>query len=170
VTAALWDIDGTLIASDLVLSLSEYGAAAATEAFMEQRFIDAWGTAANPLHRLADSTAQAKNRTATCETPPFVPVDGSVVPNDSCDEYPFAASYEGGTVGGLCAEIVRQQRIDGTWYFFDASPNKPTTFNGPCVRSHAPLNENTAVGGELGRLVQADRILDHDAYTVTVVD
>lgn len=157
------------VASDLVLSLSQYGAAAATYAFMEQRFIDAWGTEANPLHRLADPAAQKNNRTATCDTPPFVYLD-SIVPDDSCDEYPFAATREGGTVGGLCAEIVPQQQADGTWTFFDASPSNPTTFNEPCVRSHVPESENTDAGGALGRLVQADRILDRDAFTVTVVN
>ena len=39
-----------------------------------------------------------------------------------------------------------------------------------CVRGHVPLGENEGAGGELGRFTQAQRVLDLDSYSVTLVD
>jgi hypothetical protein len=96
------------------------------------------------------------------------PIDGV---QDSCDEYPFAKSKEGSKPADQCAEIVPDQLADGTWEVHDFTfAGHPTNFSEPCVRSHVPLSENTDAGGEFGRLVQSDRILDDDAFTVTVPD
>jgi hypothetical protein len=55
-----------------------------------------------------------------------LPFDDSVVLDDSCDEFPFAGTYEGGTDGGLCAEIVPQYE-DGAWYIHQADDSRPVT-------------------------------------------
>lgn len=68
------------------------------------------------------------------------------VPNDSCDEFPFARSYEGGTNGGLRADILPLY-VDGEWEMFQARADKPVTFTEPCVRSHVDLDDNTNAGG-----------------------
>jgi hypothetical protein len=91
------------------------------------------------------------------------------VPTDSCDEYPFAKTYEGGTPGGLCADIAPLFE-EGQWQIYEANPNKPVTGTEKCVRGHVPLGENEGAGGELGRFTQAQRVLDLDSYSVTLVD
>ncbi|WP_456154362.1 NucA/NucB deoxyribonuclease domain-containing protein [Streptomyces lydicus] len=40
----------------------------------------------------------------------------ATVPDGSCDEYPFAGSYQGGTNGGLCADVVPLLE-NGVWSF-----------------------------------------------------
>jgi hypothetical protein len=157
------------IRAGLTLPLSTYGAAAATYAFAENNFIDEWGSAANPLKRLADPDSQEANRKSTCGTGaarPFVYLD-DIVPDDSCDEYPFAATYQGGTNGGLCADIIPQLE-DGTWNFYQ-DPNAPAvTFNEPCVRGHVPNGENGAAGLALGRNSQNERVIDAEPFVLVV--
>ena len=84
----------------LTLPLSVYGAAAATYGWAENNLIDHWGADDNPLQRLADPNLQMANRTQTCgsgASRPFVTLPATV-PTDSCDEYPFAATYQGRAV------------------------------------------------------------------------
>ncbi|GHE58294.1 NucA/NucB deoxyribonuclease domain-containing protein [Streptomyces capitiformicae] len=48
-----------------------------------------------PLHWMINKTQEGKNRAAVC--PRSAPADMKRVGRTSCDEYPFASSYEGGT-------------------------------------------------------------------------
>ncbi|MCI4078787.1 hypothetical protein MRQ86_00120 [Streptomyces sp. MMS21 TC-5] len=41
--------------------------------------------------------------------------------------------------------------------------------NAPCVRAHVDKDQNTGAGGELGRAVQSDRIIDHEWYQVIII-
>ncbi|MEU3036528.1 NucA/NucB deoxyribonuclease domain-containing protein [Streptomyces griseoaurantiacus] len=109
------------------------------------------------------------NRKRTCEeqsSVPFVPIPAVV--DDSCDEYPFASTYQGGTDGGLCAEIVPQLE-NGTWKFYQADDSRPVTFNEPCIRSHVPSRQNKSAGGVLGNVVKNQRIIDTDKFTIGFV-
>lgn len=141
------------------LSLNTYQAAAVTYYFAQEYLPDGWGLI-SPLHRLADERAASANRSRTCDST-FVAV--SYVANDSCDEFPFAATYEGGGAGSQCADIAALYE-DGGWNIYQANPTKPITMTEHCVRGHVPLSQNTGAGGELGRFVQAQRVLDFDSY------
>ncbi|WP_144385121.1 hypothetical protein [Streptomyces sp. SAJ15] len=88
----------------LDMPLSRYGEAAATYWFGQAALVDQWGTPGNPLSRNKDEGAAKANRYRTCEegtSIPFYPQDD--IQDDSCDEYPFAGTFEGGTDGGQCA-------------------------------------------------------------------
>jgi len=152
---------------DLELSASLYKAAAITYLWAQLNLPDGWG-AGTPLRRLADDSAAEANRARTCEDGTFVPLPDDVIPDDSCDEFPFAKTYEGGTPGGLCADIAPILE-DGQWTVYEANPDKPVTGTEKCVRGHVTLIDNTNAGGALGRFTTAVRLLDLDKYTVTVV-
>jgi hypothetical protein len=150
-----------------VLPESQYGAAAAM-ILWSQVNQGGWGLPFlnPPLHRLADQTQAATNRAQICDST-FNPDPN--VPNDSCDEFPFAASYESGAMSGLtgvdCAEVEPvYDSVQGVWTV--------NVLNGivdaGCTRGHVPLSQNTAVGGALGNFIVQNRILDGDPYTVQV--
>jgi hypothetical protein len=127
-----------------------------------------------PLHRLADETAKAANRAKICDST-FSPRPET--PSPSCDEYPFAASYESGgqlgiTSGSQCAQFYAnpQAANSGQWeldlddrYLLPAATQ---VWPQVCGRANIPLDQNTGVGGDLGRFVSAQRLLDGDAYYV----
>lgn len=157
------------ICAQFILPLSAYGAAAATYGFAENNFIDHWGADDSPRQRLADENAQTANRTNACgsgASRQFVTLP-AIVSNDSCDEYPIAGSYQGGTNGGLCADIVLLLQ-NGVWNFYQ-DPNAPAvTFNEPCVRGHVPSDQNSAAGGKLGSNNQTERVLDSEKFDVVI--
>ncbi|WP_413232034.1 NucA/NucB deoxyribonuclease domain-containing protein [Micromonospora rifamycinica] len=59
-----------------------------------------------PLHRLSNTAQRDANRALSCAG--FVPIDSA----DSCDEYPFAATYEGGA-GAIVAHVPRTDNTNG---------------------------------------------------------
>ncbi len=78
------------------------------------------------------------NRYRTCEEGSSIPFHRQDdIQDDSCDEYPFAGTFEGGTNGGLCAEILPKFE-DGGWKIYYFVGRQPTG-NEPCVRGHVPL-------------------------------
>ncbi|WP_159043366.1 hypothetical protein [Streptomyces sp. NBRC 110028] len=93
-----------------------------------------------------------------------------VIPDDSCDEFPFAKSYEGGTPGLLCAEVIPGQISPGMWEVRDADPGRPVKFTEKCARGHVPRPENGAAGGKLGSFASLQRVLDLEKYNVDVPD
>lgn len=132
---------------DLSYSLTDYGAAAATYAF-----------ALNYLPNMPKQFTRLKgdsepNRKRTCgaqSTVPFAQLDPVAFPEDSCDEFPFAGTYQGGTNGGLCAEIV-PQLTNGNWTFRETTGH-PVTYKESCVRGHVPLPVNKAAAWEVRQL------------------
>jgi hypothetical protein len=100
---------------------------------------------------------------------------------DSCDEYPFAATYENpansGAIksGSECAQVTAVQIANPTGNNEAADWPTVTPLQTPtkaelCARGHIPLNLNKSVGGSLGNFVQGSgqRLIDHDPFWVTV--
>lgn len=153
----------------LLLSVATDGASAIMILWAQQYLPDAWGYeyGGTPLRRLASEALQRTNRNIICDST-FVP--RPEVPNDSCDEYPFAATYESGAMLGLtgsdCAEVLPFiDDVTGLWY---VRYLKTVTGNERCVRGHVSLPSNTDVGGDLGRFVVAQRVLDFEEFWVGV--
>ncbi|MEW1867852.1 hypothetical protein AB0420_06620 [Streptomyces caelestis] len=154
------------IRASLKYSLSDpkHAAASAAYSFAQGRLRD-WA----PLTR-ADGLNTA-NRKRTCEegsSDPFVHMYDEV-PGDTCDEFPFAGSLEGGTNGALCADIIPRYE-DGAWWIYPARTDKPFTYEEPCVRAHVSGEANSSAGGKYGALVKSARILDIEKYNVSVIE
>ncbi|MEV8475834.1 hypothetical protein [Streptomyces sp. NPDC051173] len=159
--------------ADVKISIAQYGAAAITYQWAQDNLEGGnTGTKVAPLQRGSDeededgpTTTQKRYQSCYAAPNPFKPILVTAEP-DSCDEFPFAASSQGGTNGNLCAEIhpwfnsaTFQWEVDKLRYLGRAQK---------CVRSHVPKDQNEAAGGEYGRAVQSERILDHEWFTVTV--
>ncbi|MGW5667871.1 NucA/NucB deoxyribonuclease domain-containing protein [Micromonospora sp. NPDC003776] len=91
-----------------------------------------------PLQRLTDQDRRDDNREASCDD--FV--RDPAVPDDSCDEYPYASTYQGAN------EIGRARTAVG----------------------HVPRQSNTNGGSKLTAFYTANRVLDGDPFWVAVVD
>jgi hypothetical protein len=155
-----------------------YGASAAMIGWAQTHLAGHWGLEGQgqPLHRLADDAQAAANRRVICDST-FNPVDPPVE-DDSCDEFPFAATRESGaltgaTSGAQCAQVTAVR---------NASPGLPLMLRWPtvqplgtptgterCVRGHIPALLNTGLGGALGRFTQENHVFDSEAYWVEAI-
>jgi hypothetical protein len=150
------------------VSVAQSGASAIMIAFSQQYLPDGWGSS-QPLRRLASDALANTNRNIICGV--FTP-DPTVPGGDSCDEFPFAKTYESGAMLGLtgadCAEIKPYiDDVTGTWV---VQLVNNVTFTERCTRGHVTLADNSDVGGDLGRFTQQERLLDFDPYWLTVTN
>lgn len=140
------------VRAKLNYSLSDPKHAAASAAYsFAQGSLRNWA----PLTR-AEGLSES-NRKRTCEegsSDPFVYMYNEI-PTDSCDEFPFAGSFEGGTDGAQCADIIPRYE-DGEWWIYAARADKPVTYDEPCVRAHVALEANTVCRRQV-RCAREDR-------------
>ena len=161
-----------------VLSVSQAssGASAVMILWAQTHLSAHWGLqgSGQPLRRLTSSTQQAGNRRVICNS---TFVSGSTgVPNDSCDEFPFAATYESGALNGVtsgaqCAQVTAIRTassgsVAAQWGNIGVIGSP--TGNEKCVRGHIPVSLNSDAGGALGRFTIAQRLNDNDPYWLTV--
>jgi hypothetical protein len=101
---------------------------------------------------------------------------------DSCDEYPFFASYEnpahkdpsdgGISDGNECAQLTAVQEatpvndLPADWK--EVAELDSPTGKELCVRAHIPGKPNSSAGGSLGALTRTARLVDGDPFWVAV--
>ncbi|MFJ6571015.1 hypothetical protein ACIQNU_26745 [Streptomyces sp. NPDC091292] len=131
-----------------------------------------------PLNYLADSTRQGLNRELVCpKSGPdkFVGNPASKPPGgtSSCDEYPFAATYQSGGMppqavlsGKDCTQIYASPVAGGGWTILE-DPNyaRVNTWTEICGRASIPGDENSGAANRIGLFfVPKNRVLDKDRF------
>jgi hypothetical protein len=160
----------------LSVSTATYGASAAMISWAQANLSGHWGLqgSGQPLTRLASNSQANTNRNVVC--PSSFPKGSTGVANDSCDEFPFAKTYQSGALNGVtsgsqCAQVtaVRTATTGSTaQQWAKISVIGTPTGSEKCIRGHIPLPLNTDVGGELGRFTQAQRLINKDPYWLAV--
>jgi hypothetical protein len=150
--------------SDLIPTLeipvAQFGAAAVGIKFAQMNLPDHWGLPGHPLHILRNSVRADLNRRKIC--PDSQRYRFQLFPGDSCDEYPFAATYESGAMltppltWRNCAEIWPSDAT-GIWI---STPIRNYTGTQRCTRNHVPRTLNTATGIEYEIFGLQNRLLD----------
>jgi len=169
------------------VSRREFGAAAALIQWAQVNMSAHWGWQGHgkPLKRLAGRAAIDANRGVICETdfrpfPAWVAEHGTLEVKDSCDEFPFAATYESGAMrpfgvktGAACQQVKAVKTSDTgseaqIW-------NKVTPFSkfirhaAKCVRGHIPITLNVELGRDRYRaFIGSERLLDTDPFWLSV--
>ncbi|MBZ6107380.1 hypothetical protein ACF1HU_33120 [Streptomyces olivaceus] len=156
------------VTPQLDLPIATYGAAAATYDWAQYNLPGKWGRySGQPMTRALDGEARRMKTCGTQSSLPFVRKPDDIVPDDSCDEFPFASTEQGGNDGGLCAEIVPLLE-NGVWNIYEADPARPVTYTEPCVRGHVPREVNQLAGTAYSNLIQNQRIIEKDPFYLVV--
>lgn len=133
---------------------------------------DHWGQYPNgtPLTRLNNPFVAETNRSVMCGS--FVP-QPTIVPNDSCDEFPFASTYQSGAELGLTAANCGEGQMvwltnTSQWVFLPVPGQTGPVWNPTqrCAVGHIPLSSNQSVGGSYSQLIQNNRLLDQDPFWI----
>lgn len=113
-----------------------------------------------PLHRLMNPTLQdANRRTAHCGSNPFNPPDPLIF---TCDEYPFASTYEG-------AAFQRNAGFSARTFPWCGIPGVPqiSGANGWSV-CWIFRGDNSGAGGALGAFYSDNRLIDTEPFYVEI--
>ncbi|MFG2276068.1 hypothetical protein ACGFNY_40700 [Streptomyces chartreusis] len=160
----------------LRLPRSQYGSSADMIEWAQHNLSGHWGLrgTGQPLRRLKGDSQQAGNRNIICGSTKFTKDPN--VQDDSCDEFPFAGTYESGALNGVthgndCAQVTAVRA--GTTG--DLALDWPTvttvgtvTGNEKCVRGHIPKSLNTDLGGTYGGFVVSMRLADNDPFWLSI--
>jgi hypothetical protein len=176
----------------LTLSLAAYGAAAAIIQWAQTNLSAHWGVdgEGQPLHYLSNSALNKQNRKIICKTnwKASAALNTALKPydtTDSCDEFPFAGSYESGammtgwngqkkkyvTTGKDCAQVTAVKTDDTGVVETDWSSVSPLgsySSSQVCVRGHIPASLNSKVGTAYSKLLSNDRVLGAEPFWLTV--
>lgn len=171
------------------------GASADMVNYAEWNIAPYWGNQYSsnpqPLHRLTDSVLSGNNREVICGDGSFTAdstITAALAPyndTDSCDEYPFASTYESGamvdgadgnpkpyvTTGADCAQVTANHTATTNTYEatdWSSVTVTATTGNNPCIRGHIPNLLNSHVGSEYSALIRTNRLIDKDPFWVEV--
>ncbi|CAM5321421.1 hypothetical protein STANM337S_00787 [Streptomyces tanashiensis] len=134
-----------------------------------------------PLNYLASTARQDANRKVICPTSGPDRWVGNPVSNppgtkSSCDEYPFAATYQSGGMppqavnnGKECLQLYASPLAGGGWTLLeDTNYSRVNTWNEICGRASVPNDENSGAANRIGlRFVPANRMLDKDKFFVS---
>ncbi|MFJ6053457.1 hypothetical protein [Streptomyces sp. NPDC092307] len=138
---------------------SPSGAGAAAAAYLwAQSNLAGWGRD-KPMTRAKGDVA---GRTArTCGT---FQARTDLVANDSCGEFPFGVTREGGVDGAQCAELLPRHSTRGGWVtdVLDGGTGSP------CARAHVPLADKQAGDAQLFEGFAAQRVLEDDRFEVKI--
>ncbi|PKV89960.1 DNA/RNA non-specific endonuclease [Streptomyces sp. TLI_146] len=139
---------------------SDSGAAAAGYLWAQNNLADGWGRS-RPLTRAKNGAADRTSR--TCEgSQPFEARDS--VPDDSCGDFPFGATHEGGTDGARCAEIIPKHTGSG-WHVYQLIP---TGTGMPCVRAHVPKADIQSAETQLAAGFANQRVLEREQFKLEI--
>ncbi|MEU2608909.1 NucA/NucB deoxyribonuclease domain-containing protein [Streptomyces albus] len=175
---ALGNTSGCVVAwftPTLSVSRAKFGSSADMIAWAQKNLSGHWGLkgTGKPLSRLQNAQQQKDNRRRVCETA-WTP--DQTVAEVTCDEFPFASSYESGALNGIqngseCAQVKAVQK-DSTGVLATDWPTVTTigTVTGKevCVRGHIPSSLNTGVGSYYVKLIREARLADKDEFWVQV--
>ncbi|MFF9377838.1 DNA/RNA non-specific endonuclease [Streptomyces griseoluteus] len=139
---------------------SGQGAAVAAYVWAQHYLDDHWGRD-KLLTRATSGIADRRN--STCGS--FKAV--AIIPTDTCAQFPFAETKEGGVDGSRCAEVI-PNFSNGGWDFLalnGGSSLDPTT---PCVRAHVSAANKTFADDQLSAGFQDQRVIDAEQFELKV--
>lgn len=164
---------------DLDLSLKKYGAAAAMYLWAQDNMKAHWGAYPNggKLTRLKDDDQAEKNYEKLCKGFKNIPGIGAPGDKDSCDEFPFAKTYQSGAGalgkegGAGCVQAYAVRTADtGTEaeQWGDVTIQRRPNLRAPCIRGHIPGKLNSGAGGAYGAFIQNVRLFNAEPFFVIV--
>lgn len=138
---------------------SDPGGAVAAYAWAQRNLNDAWGQG-KPLTRSTSGVADRTARTCggfTAQT--------DLVATDTCGEFPFAETKEGGTDGAQCVEVIPNLG-NGEWDTYILGNSKNLDRTRPCVRAHATAADKQFADVQLTQGFADQRVIDADQFEV----
>ncbi|MEU6228321.1 DNA/RNA non-specific endonuclease [Streptomyces sp. NPDC047042] len=143
---------------------SDQGGAVAAYLWAQKSLNDGWGLN-TPLTR---STSGVDGRTSsTCgngASEPFADAS-DLIPTDTCAQFPFAETKEGGRDGAECAELIPYPGNNG-WVIHELNGGSSLDTSQRCVRAHVAAVDKQFADSQLADGFTSQRVIDADQFTL----
>ncbi|MGX1762288.1 DNA/RNA non-specific endonuclease [Streptomyces lydicus] len=141
---------------------SDQGAAVATYLWAQKNLVDRWGRD-TPLTRAKSGVADRTSRTCgAASSKPFADAT-DLIPTDSCAQFPFAETKEGGADGAQCAELIPNPGNNG-WIIFELGGGSSLDRSRRCVRAHVSDTGKKFAEGQLSDGFESQRVIDAEQF------
>ncbi|MER5978131.1 DNA/RNA non-specific endonuclease [Streptomyces sp. NPDC001857] len=141
---------------------SAQGGAVAAYLWAQKNLTDRWGLNA----ALTRSTSGVADRTSRAcgsgASQPFVDAS-DLIPTDTCAQFPFAETKEGGRDGAECAELIPYYG-DGGWVIHELNGGSSLDTSQRCVRAHVAANDKQLADRQLADGFAGQRVIDADQF------
>ncbi|WP_245685457.1 DNA/RNA non-specific endonuclease [Streptomyces yerevanensis] len=144
---------------------SDRGGAVAAYLWAQKNLTDRWGLNA----ALTRSTGGVDVRTSsTCGSGASEPfADASdLIPTDTCAQFPFAETKEGGRDGAECAELIPYYG-NGGWVIHELNGGSSLDTSQRCVRAHVAAVDKQFAVSQLADGFAGQRVIDADQFKLT---
>ncbi|MFF4768217.1 DNA/RNA non-specific endonuclease [Streptomyces sp. NPDC001255] len=146
----------------LKTTASDPGGAVAAYDWAQKNLDGAWGTKGKPLTR---ATSGASGRTAaTCAG--FTP-ETDLLDNDTCGDFPFGESKEGGSAGSDCVKVIPNLG-NGEWDTYILNDARNPNRSAPCVQAHVTSDDKQFAASQLADGFADQRVIDADQFELTI--
>ncbi|WP_307783584.1 DNA/RNA non-specific endonuclease [Streptomyces spinoverrucosus] len=144
---------------------SDQGGAVAAYLWAQKNLTDRWGLNT----ALTRSTSGVDGRTSsTCGSGASEPfADASdLIPTDTCAQFPFAETKEGGRDGAQCAELIPYYG-NGGWVIHELNGGSSLDTSQRCVRAHVAAADKQFADSQLADGFAGQRVIDADQFKLT---
>ncbi|MFH8439778.1 DNA/RNA non-specific endonuclease [Streptomyces sp. NPDC018026] len=145
---------------------SDKGGAVAAYLWAQRSLTDGWGLNT----ALTRSTSGVAGRTnSTCgsgSSEPFADAS-DLIPTDTCAQFPFAETKEGGRDGAECAELIPYYGSGG-WSILELGGGSDLDTSQRCVRAHVAAADKQFADNQLTDGFAGQRVIDADQFKLTL--
>ncbi|MFJ9742107.1 DNA/RNA non-specific endonuclease [Streptomyces sp. NPDC101166] len=141
---------------------SAQGGAVAAYLWAQKNLTDRWGLST----ALTRSTSGVGDRTSsTCgsgSSKPFADAS-DLIPTDSCAQFPFAETKQGGRDGAECAELIPFYGSGG-WVIHELNGGSSLDTSQRCVRAHVASSDKQFADSQLADGFASQRVIDAEQF------
>ncbi|MFJ9041873.1 DNA/RNA non-specific endonuclease [Streptomyces sp. NPDC102406] len=141
---------------------SDQGGAVAAYLWAQKNLSDRWGLD-TPLTRAVSGVDDRVSSTCgSGASKPFADAS-DLIPTDTCAQFPFAETSEGGTDGARCAELIPNHGSGG-WVIFELGGGADLDPSKRCVRAHVAAGDKEFADNQLRQGFVSQRVIDADPF------
>ncbi|MFI2435912.1 DNA/RNA non-specific endonuclease [Streptomyces sp. NPDC018693] len=141
---------------------SDQGGAVAAYLWAQKNLTDRWGLN-TPLTRSTSGVDSRVNSTCgSGSSEPFADAS-DLIPTDTCAQFPFAETKEGGRDGAECAELIPYHG-NGGWVIHEVNGGSSLDTSQRCVRAHVAAADKQFADNQLADGFAGQRVIDADQF------
>ncbi|MFG3154846.1 DNA/RNA non-specific endonuclease [Streptomyces sp. NPDC048219] len=144
---------------------SDQGGAVAAYLWAQKNLTDRWGLNTALTRSTSGVDARTSSTCGSGASEPFVDAS-DLIPTDTCAQFPFAETKEGGRDGAECAELIPYYG-NGGWVIHELNGGSILDTSQRCVRAHVAAADKQFADSQLADGFAGQRVIDADQFKLT---
>ncbi|MEV0963385.1 DNA/RNA non-specific endonuclease [Streptomyces sp. NPDC049910] len=144
---------------------SDKGGAVAAYLWAQKNLTDRWGLNTALTRSTSGMDARTNSTCGSGASEPFADAS-DLIPTDTCAQFPFAETQEGGRDGAECAELIPYYG-NGGWVIHELNGGSSLDTSQRCVRAHVAAADKQFAADQLADDFAGQRVIDADQFKLT---